>query len=216
MTKTALAQFVADKLQKSDADSLTLLKSFIDRRYEMIWNSGLWRETLGTTSYSVAVDTTDVTLNSAVQFPVAVSWNDSEIGSMDYETVFQINPALFDESGTPTNFVTLPNDSSGNAVIKLIRKPDKAKTLLVLGKLKITALGDTDSPKIQGIDTALLAYVEADMLEHMRQYGKAQVKQQEAAGAMMLMRDLETAQSAKVARLIPTVPGVWDVNDFNN
>ena len=215
MTKTAIAQFVADKVQKSDAGSLTLLKSFIDRRYEMIWNSGLWRESLGTTSYAVAKDTTDVTLNSAVQFPVAVSWNDSQIAPMDYETVFQINPELFDEAGTPTNFITLPNDSSGNAVIKLIRKPDKAKTLLVLGKLKITALGDSDSPKINGIDSALLAYVEADMLEHMRQYGKAQVKQQEAAGAMMLMRDLETAQSAKISRLVPTMPGVWDINDFD-
>ena len=49
----------------------------------------------------------------------------------------------------------------------------------------------------------------------MRQYGKAQVKQQEAAGAMMLMRDLETAQSAKIARLIPVMPGVWDVDDFS-
>ena len=53
------------------------------------------------------------------------------------------------------------------------------------------------------------------MLEHMRQYGKAQVKQQEAAGAMMLMRDLESAQSAKIARLIPEVPNVWDINDFD-
>lgn len=215
MTKSSIAQFVADKLQKSDAGSLALLKSFIDRRYEMIWDSGLWRETLGTTSYAVAAETSEVTLNSAVRFAVAVAWDDSEISSMDYETVFQINPALFDESGSPTNFITLPNDASGNAVIRLIRKPDKAKTLLVLGKLKLTALGDSDSPKINGIDNALLAYVEGDMLEHMRQYGKAQVKQQEAAGAMMVMRDLESAQSAKIARLIPEVPNVWDINDFD-
>ena len=79
MTKSAIAQFVADKLQKSDAGSLALLKSFIDRRYEMIWDSGLWRETLGTTSYSVAADTSEVTLNSAVLFAVAVAWDDNEI-----------------------------------------------------------------------------------------------------------------------------------------
>ena len=85
----------------------------------------------------------------------------------------------------------------------------------MLGKLTLPALTDSDSPKINGIDNALLAYVEGDMLEHMRQYGKAQVKQQEAAGAMMLMRDLESAQSAKIARLIPEVPNVWDINDFD-
>ena len=31
---------------------------------------------------------------------------------------------------------------------------------------------------------------------------------------MMLVRDLETAQSARVSRLIPEMAAVWDVNDF--
>jgi len=214
MTKTSISQFIADKLQKSDEDSLILLKSFIDRRYEMIWDSGLWRETLGTTSYNVAVDTTEVTLNSTVRFPVSASWDENEISPTNYETVFQINPELLDASGTPVSYLVLPNDSSGNAVIRLLRKPDKAKTLMVLGKLKITELGDTDSPKINGIDNALLAYVEADMLEHLRQYGKSQAKINEAGAQMALMRDLETVQSAKITRLIPSMPPVWDVGDF--
>ena len=214
MTKTALAQFVADKLQKTDTDSLTLLKTFIDLRYEMIWNAGLWRETLGTTSYSVAAETEDVTLNSTVDFPVAASWDNDGIYPVNYETVFQIEPDEFNQSGTPTSFVVLPKDSSGNAVIKLVRKPNTAKTLLVLGKLKITALGDTDSPKINGVDNALLAYVESDMLEHMRQYGKAQVKQGEAAAQMSLMRDLEMGQAAKETRVIPKVSNDWSTADF--
>ena len=214
MTKSSIAQFVADKLQKSDSDSLTLLKSFVDRRYEMIWDSALWRETLGTTSYSVAVDTTEVTLNSTVKFPVAAAWDDQEIAPTNYETVFMVNPDLFNDSGTPVSYGVLPNDSSGNAKIRLIRKPDEAKTLLVLGKLKITALGDSDSPKINGVDNALLAYVEADMLEHLRQYGKAQAKINEAGAQMALMRDLETSQSAKISKLIPEVANAWDINDF--
>ena len=214
MTKTAIAQFVADKLQKSDTDSLTLLKSFVDRRYEMIWDSGLWRESLGTTSYSVTAETSEVTLNSTVAFPVAAAWDDNQISPTNYETVFMVNPDLFNDSGTPVNYIVLPNDSSDNAVIRLIRKAKEAKTLLVLGKLKITALGDTDSPKINGIDNALIAYVEADMLEHLRQYGKAQAKINEAGAQMGLMRDLETAQSARVSKLIPEVASVWDVGDF--
>ena len=133
---------------------------------------------------------------------------------VNYETVFQIEPDEFNQSGTPTSFVVLPKDSSGNAVIKLVRKPNTAKTLLVLGKLKITALGDTDSPKINGVDNALLAYVESDMLEHMRQYGKAQVKQGEAAAQMSLMRDLEMGQAAKETRVIPKVSNDWSTADF--
>ena len=84
----------------------------------------------------------------------------------------------------------------------------------MLGKLKITALGDTDSPKINGVDNALLAYVESDMLEHMRQYGKAQVKQGEAAAQMSLMRDLEMGQAAKETRVIPKVSNDWSTADF--
>ena len=214
MTKTEIAQFVGDKLQKTDGASLTMMKSFVDRRYEMIWGSGLWRESVGTTSYSVTAETSEVTLNSTVDFPLAAAWDDNEITPVNYETVFSISPEMFDESGTPTNFITLPNDSSGNSRIRLLRKPDKAKTLLVLGKLKVVALADTDSPKINGITNALIAYVEADMLEHLRQYGKAQVKVAEAAAQMALMRDLEVSQSAKITKLVPEVASVWDVSDF--
>ena len=218
MTKADIAQFVADKLQKSDAGSLVLLKSFVDRRYDMIWNSGLWRETLGTTSYSVAVDENEVTLNSTVHFPVSAAWDNNEIAPTNLDTVFRIDPELLSQSGTPIQFLVLPNsteeDTLGQAVIQLIKKPDTAKTLLVLGKLKVVALDDLDSPKINGIDNALLAFVEADMLQHLRQYGKAQVMQQEASAQLAVCRDLETSQSAKISKLVPEMTGVWDIGDF--
>jgi len=214
MTKSDIAQFVADKLQKSDAGSITLLKRFVDQRYDMIWNSGLWRETLGTTSYSVAIDANEVTLSSTVHFPVSAAWDNNEIAPTNLDTVFRIDPELLSQSGTPVQFLVLPNDSSGNAVIQLIKKPDTAKTLLVLGKLKVVALTDSDSPKINGIDNALIAFVEGDMLQHTRQYGKAQVMQQEAAAQLAVCRDLETSQSAKISKLVPEMLAVWDVGDF--
>ena len=214
MTRLEIAQFVANKLQKSDAGSLAILKTFIDKRYDMIWNSGLWRETLGTTSYSVAIDVNEVTLSSTVHFPVSAAWDNNEIAPTNLDTVFRIDPELLSQSGTPVQFLVLPNDSSGNAVIQLIKKPDTAKTLLVLGKLKVVALTDSDSPKINGIDNALIAFVEGDMLQHTRQYGKAQVMQQEAAAQLAICRDLETSQSAKISKLVPEVVDTWDIGDF--
>ena len=216
MTKSSIAQFVADKLQKTDQGSLNLLKSFIDRRYEMIWNSALWREALGTTSYSVAADTEEVTLNTAVHFPVAASWDDEEITPIDYSAVFRIDPKLFSETGKVANFIVLSNASTGEAKIRLLRKPKEAKTLLVLGKLKITELTDNDSPLINGIDNSLLSFVEGDMLEHLRQYQKAQVKFQEASAQLMIVKDLETHQSSSDTRIIPQVEASWDLNDFSN
>lgn len=214
MTKSAISQFVADKVQKTDQGSLTMLKSFIDRRYEMIWNSALWRESLGTTSYTVEVDTQEVTLESTVDFPVSARWDDKEITPIDYSAVFQIDPTLFNDAGAVVNFIVLPKDSSGDAKIKLLRKPDTEKSLLILGKLKIVALGDSDSPKINGIDNVLVSMVEGDMLEHMRQYQKAQIKFTEAMNHLNIAKDLENHQSASQTRIIPEIAGHWDSNSF--
>jgi hypothetical protein len=232
MKKAATAQFVADKVQKTDAASIAMIKNFIDRRYEMMWDSALWRETLATTTYTITVDTEEVTLNATVDLPVSARWNDMEIVPMDYQSVFQIDPTLFNDAGSVTNFLVLPRDASGNAMIKLLRKPDKEKSLLVLGKQKITSDGntwttssstDTDvlpilsddgEPKINGIDNALLSFVEGDILEHMRQYGKAQVKYQEAGNHLAVARDMDNHQSGRITRIVPQVESFWSVGDF--
>jgi len=214
MTKREISQFVADKLQKSDPVSVTMLKSFVDRRYDMIWNSALWRESQGTTSYTVAVDAEEVTLESTVDFPVSARWDDKEIAPINYSAVFQIDPTLFNDAGAVVNFIVLPKDSDKNAKIKLLRKPDVSKSLLILGKLKIVALEDDDSPKINGIDNVLVSMVEGDMLEHTRQYQKAQVKFTEAMNHLNIAKDLENHQSASQTRVIPEIAGHWDSNSF--
>ena len=232
MKKAAIAQFVANKMQKSDSATLDIIKNFVDRRYEMIWDTTLWRQTLATTTYTVAVDTEDLTLNSTVDFPVSARWNDLEIIPMDYQAVFQVDPPLFNDSGSVTNFLVLPRDSSGNSRIKLLRKPNEEKSLLVLGKQKITADGntwttssststdvlpqmaDTGEPVINGIENALLAFVEGDTLEHMRQYGKAQIKFQEASGQLTVARDLDNHQAARVSSIVPHISGHWEAGDF--
>ena len=98
MNKGEIAQLVADKLQKSDEGSLTLLKSFIDRRYDMIWNSALWRESLATDSQTIADDTETVTLASTLdkdliykgkivgQLPPFEKWRLGSVTSRNPET----------------------------------------------------------------------------------------------------------------------------------
>ena len=130
--------------------------------------------------------------------------------------MFSIDPKLFSDTGKVANFIVLSNTSTGEAKIRLLRKPKEAKTLLVLGKLKITELTDNDSPLINGIDNSLLSFVEGDMLEHLRQYQKAQIKFQEASAQLMIVKDLETHQSASDTRIIPQVEASWDLNDFSN
>ena len=152
-----------------------------------------------------------------MDFPVAAYWDEKEITPVDYQRVFQINPALLDENGTPTDFIVLPKSVSASGTrprIKLIRIPNESKTLLVLGKLIINPLGDSDSAVLSGIDNALVTYVEADALEYLQQYAKAQLKMQEAGAHMQLMRDMEKNQSARQIQLVPDVEVAWTQNDF--
>ena len=83
-----------------------------------------------------------------------------------------------------------------------------------MGKLIINPLGDSDSAVLSGIDNALVTYVEADALEYLQQYAKAQLKMQEAGAHMQLMRDMEKNQSARQIQLVPDVEVAWTQNDF--
>jgi|TARA_R100001463_G_scaffold9938_6_gene29591 hypothetical protein len=217
MTKSDIATYVGQKVHSTDDDSISVFKTFVDRRYDMIWNAELWRESLGTYSTTVPSGTEIVDLTLEMDFPVSAYWDEKEITPVDYQRVFQINPALLDENGTPTDFIVLPKSVSASGTrprIKLIRIPNETKTLLVLGKLIISPLGDSDEAVLSGIDNALVTYVEADALEYLQQYAKAQLKMQEAGAHMQLMRDMEKNQSARQIQIVPDVEVAWTQNDF--
>ena len=79
-------------------------------------------------------------------------------------------------------------------------------TFLVLGKAPLSGFAtDEDGPMLRGSDNCLIAFATADMLERGRQYGKAQMKLQEAGALLQQMVSVDQAQSAGVMRLIPEV-----------
>tara|TARA_R110002020_G_scaffold111306_5_gene256936 strand:- start:323 stop:1066 length:744 start_codon:yes stop_codon:yes gene_type:complete len=235
MTLTELADFVTTKLSDTDTSSVSVCKDFINRRYQMIWDSGLWTETMGVASKAVAAEDTEITIDSApsitfyqsssapstkVDFPVALRFTETgkdqglNILNDSWMTFFQIDPNAWENianrRANPSNFINLPKDGSGNCRIKPVPVPKSAGTLFVLGKLNWVALGDTDTPALNGIDNALLAFAEGDMLERARQYQKAQVKFTEAASHVQIMRDLEKGQEQNISRIIP-----YTYNDYD-
>ena len=127
-------------------------------------------------------------------------------------------------AGTYSGFITyngttLTAENGGDAVIvmaaattaapkrqriRLVVKPDASLTLRVLAKRKPpTFTDDNDEPGINGIDNVLLAFGQADMLERERQYGKAQLKLQEAALLLTQLIGQETVQQAHNQRIMP-------------
>lgn len=232
MTLTELATFITSKLQDTDSASVTACKDFINRRYQMVWDSALWTETLGVASKAVAAGDQTITLDGApsitfyqsgvapstyIDFPVAVKVTETgdddgiEMVQSDWINFFQIDPNAWvdvtSRRSIPTGYINLPKDGSGYARIKPVPIPQSSGTAFVLGKLKWLALGDTDTPCLRGVDNALLAFAEGDMLERARQYGKAQAKYTEAAAHLGIMRDIERGQQQAVSRIIPLEEG---------
>ena len=228
MTLTELSNFVTTKLSDTDSSSVSVCKDFINRRYQMIWDSGLWDETLRVASKAVTAQDTEIVIDSTptitfyqsssapitkIDFPVAIRFTKTgdtdgiDVLNEEWVTFFQLDPNIWNNvssrRATPTNFINLPKDGSGNCRMKPVPVPDAAGTLFVLGKLKWVTLGDDDSPILNGIDNALLAFAEGDMLERSRQYQKAQLKFTEAAAHVQIMRDLENGQKQNISRIIP-------------
>ena len=242
MTLTELADQITTKLSDTETASVTTCKKFINNRYRMLWEGGLWTNSLGVVTKAVSAEDETLTLSgdptifyyptsatvasTAPRLEFVVATRFTETGKVDgleligssWITFFQLDPNIWENTSTrranPTNFVPLPPDASGYCRIKPIPTPKNAGTLYSLGKLKFTELGDSDSPQILGADNALLAYSEGDMLERSMQYQKAQAKYTEAAGLKQICIDLDNVQPAKVNRIIPLVPNHWQRQDF--
>jgi hypothetical protein len=76
--------------------------------------------------------------------------------------------------------------------------------ILVMGKRRIRPLvNDNDSPLIRSIDNALMAFAQADALEYIHQYAKAQVKMTEGAALVNEAIKLERDQAGHSQRIIP-------------
>lgn len=232
MTKAQLASFITTKLSLTDSASVSFCKDAIDRRYQMLWDSALWTETLGISTKAVSAGDTTVTLDGApsitfyqsgsapttfIDFAVAVKFTETgeddgvEGFVADWMSFFQIDPNewvdVTSRRSNPRGYIPLPKDASGYFRLKPVPVPASSGTLYVLGKLKWVALADSDSACLRGADNALIAFVEGDMLERARQYGKAQAKYAEAAAAVQIMRDVERGQQTVISRIIPMDEG---------
>jgi hypothetical protein len=302
MTLAEIADFVCSKVGQTDAESVAAAKSFARQRYQLIWDSALWRDTqcvvaamtAGTGAPTVNAEGPHLLLPEPVERVLAVRYgSDRLLGVEAPGTLLLLDAQSFDETAEPIRFSpvasalaflddvlaigSLPADSGlslrltteaadGSVAADTvtldgtgeIRLPERVDTWLLAASKEVTSGGvdiyrgdgdtialtlaaaavqaprrarirlfgapatatavlalckrrapsleeDFDVPELTGCDNALLAYVHADMLERQRQYAKAQLKAQEAAALLAIMRDGEKNQSARITRIIPYV-----------
>jgi hypothetical protein len=221
-----MASFVCNKVGRTDTPSIESCKGFLGRRYELIWDSQLWKDSMTTVTVAVAAGQQDVQLGTDIDRVVAVRCDTTGLTPVQQEAVYYIDPTLFDKYGTPASYVIMPASTTGGAIIRLVTRPSKATTITVLGKRKVTcvnpsgillnrSLSDyTDSPYLRGIDHSLLAFAEGDMLTRERQYGKAQLVYSEASSTLRIAYNLEMGQQASEVQVSPTHGGEWGRDDW--
>ena len=216
MTLLEIQNFCAAKVGINDSTTLAQAGTFAKARWKMIWDKANWRQARIDDTLTIAANTQDVTLPSGFEFATRARWaaNGIDLPGTEDETVYLENPAGYAQPGSVLKFSPMPKDSSGNAIIRLQAPPLVGDSLYVVGKKKCPQLvNPTDTPLISGVDTALCAFVMNDLLQWLRQYGKAQIHLQEATTALQLMEDIEIKQTQSIHRFIP-IEQVLDGQDY--
>lgn len=216
MTRAEIITYTTAKLGITDATALAIAATFLDARHAMVWNDEDWRQARYQETIAVPSGTQDVTLGSTCEFVKAARWAESyELMPISDVSALALNPVGYDSSGPVLGFTQLGKDSSGNVVIRLQQKPREAKNLLVIGKRKVLALGTSDTPPIPGEDMALCELVMGDLYEWLRQLSKAEYFFAKGMALLQKMKDIETAQSGEIRRIIPVGQSLEDEDTGN-
>ena len=206
--------FICPIVGQTDAVSQGICKTFVQRRYQMIYDMRNWKDATD------LVTGLNVGLSGVMDYPagidrvITVRGNGNHlIMPSDAAQVMEIDPTLFERTGDPQvwfDYVVFvegtPPGPTSVAVhrMKFLPTPTVATPIMLQGTRDFTQLiADTDEPVLRGIDEALIAYALGDMLRRQRQYGKAQLIYQEASAALKNMVESETEASAFNARIVP-------------
>lgn len=139
MTLSEMSDFVCSKVNKTDAASISLCKGYLRSRYEVIYDSALWKDTL--MMINIAATSHQITIPFAIEHVVALRWNKTEILPVDASMLFRIDPEIFERSGTPTRFSSLipvgVNILPVSETIRLVSSSssDTAVNVLIRGEL---------------------------------------------------------------------------------
>jgi hypothetical protein len=185
------------------------------------------QELVTISDYVTATYTSGTGYNMFLDFPVASRFTITgetdgiEVPSSEWVSFFQLDPNTWNNvdsrKSTPGNFVNwarvlgVSYGEAGVPRIKLVPTPNTDGTLFILGKKQsqmrqfgeATTISNDTNFELRGVENALMAYTEGDLLEYSRQYGKAQAKFQEGAAQVSIMKDMERGQQQQISRIIP-------------
>ncbi len=210
VTTNALSEMIDTVCARANSyaiDSVILARSFLKRRYRMIWDSYLWRDSTTTATASTTSSQAYIATPATIERVISVSINGKLLDPVDASYLAQAGPDIVSGSGTPTAWEE--TDAAGVKRINLYPIPDAVYSVTITGKKPITNLSsDTDVPRIRNVDTALLAFATSDLQQRVGNMDGAKASLDEAAAALSALKDLEGQQTVRARMAKPlTVSG---------
>lgn len=200
MTRTELVTFICSKVGQLDDTSLDLCAGFVRARYRMIWDAELWRDSQKVTSATGLANTATVTFPNDVERIVSIRCNAANfLDPVDSTYLVEADPGIFERAGAPLYFEDYTDSADSLHKLRLFPKPSVDMPLLIVGKRLFPDMTDGMASSIlRNSDNAIIAFAMGDMLERQRQVGKAQVKFDEAAAHLDVLRKVEAEQSNRL------------------
>ena len=189
-----MVDFVTQLVRKTDDNSKTICRGFIQTRYRMVWDSFPWRDTEMTALEDI--DNTNVfDLPADMDRVIAIRSNgDTFLDPVSVNLLMQTDPTIFTRKGPPTCYREY-NDGV-NRRIQVFPTPSVSTPLFIAGKRGVVQIvQDADEPILRNITICLVTFATGDMLQRARHYDKAQLKFAEANAMLTAAQQLETNQA---------------------
>lgn len=198
MTLSQMATFITNKVGQFDANSIALCKTFVNMRYQMVYDSESWIDSLDKATVSVsgglsALDSYGMNRVVSVLYGGLSGVPPVTLEPIDLNTLLQTDPTLLTSTGVPRYYQL--QKVAGVTTLREFPSPAANHTLFVVYKRNLIPLADGDISVIRNSDTCLISYAMGDMLERQRQYAKAQAKFQEANSQLTALQALEKTRS---------------------
>jgi len=106
MILTDFSDHICDKMFKTDSSSVAACKRFVRRRYEMLYNKYLWKDTLLLSS--VAANSNILVMPKEIGLIVGARWGDSTpLDPVEFSFLLRNDPGAFERTGSPAKVTTI-------------------------------------------------------------------------------------------------------------
>jgi hypothetical protein len=144
-----LALIVANKVGMTDASTLALIKSWANRRHQMICDRSLWHDLLAIYTLSVSASQTEVILPAQITRYVAAKYDQNALMPVDQVFLMSTDPGIWDRTGNAMRVAELPasgtrlKPTSEKLALVSSNAADTAKTVTIVGELAGEEMSET-------------------------------------------------------------------------